>query len=112
MPEEPCRRCGSIEVLVELVDPASGMQHHASAKCATCGKFKRWLPKPDADKKKRPAAHRDLVKKYSRGHCELCLRTEDELPSREQLEAHHVDEFCEGGDPGRENIWIVCTYCH
>jgi hypothetical protein len=52
------------------------------------------------------------VKKYGRGLCEVCLRRPADLPPGETLEAQHIIEFSEGGDPGPENIMIVCTACH
>jgi predicted restriction endonuclease len=86
--------------------------HHARADCQDCGRFLQWLPKPDAERIRRPAAHRELVRKYSRGFCELCGTREADLPPGQTLEAQHVEEYHEGGEPKRENIWIVCTACH
>lgn len=94
----------------EILTPE--MQHHGKEVCNGCGKFLRWIPKPDNEKVRRPAKHRDLVKKYSKGFCELCLKSEVELPNGQGLEAQHVIEFQDGGTEGRENIWIVCTACH
>jgi len=88
--------------------------HYAKTTCARCGKFIAWLPKPDTDatKHKRPKAHTDLVKKFSRGYCELCGFDQSQLPFSETLHAHHVARYCEDGEATRENTWIVCTACH
>lgn len=81
------------------------------AKCIVCG-TKWWQPKPENERAKRPARHRELVKKYGRGFCEMCGRPEKQLRTGETLEAQHVFEYQAGGEPARENIWIVCTTCH
>ena len=110
-----CKYCKS-DALVEQLTP-DGM-HHGKICCATCNKFQDWMPKPDRDKAKRPAAHRDLVKKYSRGFCEICLVEEKQLEPNRGLVAHHIveyqhiDEHQGGGNNTRENIDIVCTACH
>jgi len=87
-------------------------KHYARVDCADCRRFLRWLPKPDADRAKRPASHRDLVGRFGRGYCELCGINEADLPKPETLEGHHVDEFQNGGEPTRENVWILCSACH
>jgi len=88
-------------------------QHWGKVNCLFCGRQLRWLPKPqdDPSKYKRPASHAYLVRKYSRGFCELCLRREDELPPRTELTGHHVIEYRAGGEPTRENVWVVCRAC-
>ncbi len=95
--------------------------HYAAEYCAVCNGWQRWLPKPSPPHpvtpsplhpRNRPAAHRNLVAKYSRGFCELCLKPEQDLAERNWLEAHHAIEYAAGGDDGRENVWIVCQKCH
>lgn len=110
MSVDVCPRCGGIN-LSTVPGPFPG-GHHAKLFCVDCDRFIKWLPKPETEASRRPAAHRELVKKYSRGFCEMCLRQEADLPKPQTLEAHHVDEFAEGGDELRENIWILCTSCH
>ncbi len=85
--------------------------HHADVNCVDCGRH--WFPpKPDSEKRKRPAQHRAMVEKFSRGFCELCTIQKTELPKGETLHAHHVDEFQDEGTATRENTWILCTACH
>lgn len=87
--------------------------HYADAWCSACERH--WFAsKPDSDptKYRRPSSHKDLVGKYGKGFCEMCLRDEADLPKGTTLEAQHVNEFKDGGDNTRENIWIVCTACH
>lgn len=86
--------------------------HYGKDVCSKCGAWQRWVPKPDAEKAKRPAKHRDLVKKHGRGECELCGCPESDLPPGDVLEGHHVEEFQNGGEATRENVWVICTACH
>lgn len=104
-----CPRCQS-EIVNEELTPDK--QHYAKESCGVCGCWLRWLPKPDREKIRRPSAHRNLVKKFSHGYCELCCTAEQDLPPGQVLEAQHGVEFQDGGEPTRENIWILCTACH
>ena len=106
---DSCKYCKS-ENLVER--PRPDTRHHAALHCADCGKFQIWVPKPDSLKTRRPSAHRDLVKKYSRGYCEMCLTKEADLPPGRCLEGHHIVEFASGGTEDRDNVQVVCTGCH
>lgn len=81
------------------------------AVCARCGSYLCFLPKPESDRVCRPAAHRDLVKRFGCGFCELCMRKEVDLPAGTFLIGHHVLEYQDGGDPKRENVWILCSFC-
>lgn len=108
--ERACRFCGTpgphfVKVMTEG-------KHYARVTCAECSAFIGWLPKPDNEKARRPATHRDLVAKFGRGYCEMCLTPESKLPKGESLEGHHVDEYQNGGEASRENTWILCTACH
>lgn len=105
-----CRRCGAQwEPVFERCE--TGV-HFGKETCQACGAFIRWVPKPSTERKAREAAHRDLVRKFSLGFCELCGILEESLPRGETLHAHHVDEYQDGGEPVRSNIQIVCTACH
>lgn len=106
----PCKWCGSQwEPVVNLCEKGP---HYAEKRCGSCGKHLGWVPKPDRDKSRREAKHTDLVRKYFRGFCDLCLITEKYLPHGEVWEAHHVLEYQNGGGAERENVWILCTACH
>lgn len=108
--ERECRHCQTKGPhFVQLMNEG---KHYARVDCCGCERFLGWLPKPDADKAKRPANHRAMVQKFSRGYCEMCLTPEGQLPKGEALEAHHVDPYKDGGEPTRENCWILCTACH
>lgn len=106
----PCPSCGSVaEPVLQL--EATGL-HYARLVCGGCKRYIKFVGKPDELKVKRPAIHRDLVEKYSKGYCELCLRRKEELRKGQTLEAQHVIEFKDGGTEVRDNIWVVCTPCH
>lgn len=107
-----CKRC-QCETEQIVTVRTSGV-HHADCHCSVCRSHCGFLSKPDSDptKYKRPQQHRNLVAKFSSGFCELCLCKESDLPKGQTLEAQHVVEYQDGGEPRRENIWIVCTGCH
>jgi len=107
MSHQPCK-CGS--TAVDQVRIHEG-PHYAAEICAGCRRHLRWLPKPADKRTRRPAGHRHLVARHSRGFCELCRRRESELPAGQVLEGHHVDEYQHGGSADRQNVWIVCTAC-
>lgn len=107
--QSPCKRCGGrLEIMIREKQPP-----YAQLTCDGCG-YVDWVQKPDSDSSKyrRPKAHRNLVHKFSNGFCEMCLCPESELPKGRLLEAHHVQEYQNGGEASRENIWILCTGCH
>ncbi len=105
-----CPRCGGTTEAV-IMPPES--IHHSKLRCTAHGCYWfKWLPKPDATKAKRPASHRDLVARFSRGFCEFCLRRPEDMPPKCVLEGHHVQEFQDGGEPTRENVQIICSACH
>ena len=105
----PCPKCSCEEFTAGEPGPMPGEMRGST--CSRCG-AKWWQPKAENERYRRPAAHRDLVKRYGRGICELCLRTREQLPGPESLVGHHVTEYAEGGTDDRANVWIVCTACH
>lgn len=76
-----------------------------------CGRGNGWSG-IDREKKRRPSSHQKLVKKFSDGYCEMCLRFDRELRPQDKLVGHHVIEYSDGGDDERANVWILCTACH
>lgn len=104
-----CRHCGS-RSLREVPGPHRA-GHYARADCSECGRFVRWLPKPQEGKRRRKG-QAALLRRYSNEHCELCMRKSGDLPLPQVLEAHHVVEVKDGGTDERENVWVVCTHCH
>ncbi len=106
---EPCQFCGHRGP--HELRPNDTLPGRFLVYCAGCKKNMGWKSLPENERAKRPPAHRDLVRKYGRGFCELCLRMEAELPERHRLIGHHVIEYQDEGPPLRENVWIVCAGC-
>ena len=99
--------CGSSE---KIETPRQDM-HYSDIRCRSCGFHFGFGTDPEKKPKSRKG-QADLVKKYSKGFCEICLRTKQDLPLPEVLEAHHIIEVARGGDDEAENIQICCTPCH
>ena len=113
MPTSPTdRRCGRCGKMVVPVFSLRTDKHYADERCPSCNFFMGFVQKPDQDKSRRPAAHRDLVKKFGGGFCEFCSLTKDELPPGDTLEGHHIEEYTDGGEPTAENVLTICTHCH
>ncbi len=108
--ESPCPRC--LAEPPHTIEKQTDGIHYAKVVCCGCSRFLAWLPKPDTEQSRRPAAHCDLAKKYSRGFCEMCETRNEDLPKGRTLEGHHVVEYHDGGDGSRENTWVICTACH
>lgn len=109
-----CQRCDSLGP--HTIIPTASGPHYARLQCIDCfAYFPGWVSKPGGEKR-RGAAQKKLVNKYSMGRCELCMRWEEQLPGTQTLEAHHVVEVddCDTDDfrNSRANVWIVCTACH
>ena len=109
-----CPRCGEPIKELRIVPGPHRGGHWARGECPKCGAFIKWISKPDDLKnaKRSRKGQAELIRKFSRGWCEACRRSKDQLPKPETLEAHHVIPVRDHGDDTRENIWIVCTPCH
>ncbi len=105
--ERRCRECGASEFNLEPSPPP----HRAKLVCVTCGRFWGFL---SIDKKdRRSNSHRDLARKVGIEHCQVCGMNREELAQRgETLHGHHVYEYRDGGEPTRENTWVLCTSHH
>lgn len=106
--------CGDVRPTAKETDPPTGNSHWRKLSCPECGQFMGWAPKPPDDATKyRPArSSADLVERFGKGYCEMCLRLDIELPAQHGLEAHHVKPHHIGGEDTRDNLWIVCKACH
>ena len=107
--EGHCVRCGSAERKTIIGPHAGG--HYSRIECNNCGKFIKWGKDPNKQKKSRKG-NAELVKQFSKGYCEICLRKKKQLPKPQTLEAHHIIEVNQGGGDDAENIQIACTNCH
>jgi len=110
---EKCDSCGYLNGLAEFILTPE-QKHYGKYVCPNCGCYWKFAKKPDNDSSKyrRPQKHRDLVRRFGNGYCELCLTSEDNLPDNQTLEGHHVIPFKVEQVSERENVWIVCTRCH
>ena len=105
------RWCKTCQDFVEYVEVPRADQHVADYRCPRCNRHCGFVGNRDKPSRSRPKRHRELVAKFSRGFCEMCCRTKEQvLPGF--LNAHHVVAFVDGGTSDRENIWIVCDNCH
>lgn len=91
--------------------------HFRGWACGSCRLHFGWVPKPDTEKMKRPNAHKNLVKRFGKGFCELCLIREEKLPDGQVLEGDHIEQYRdEWKGSAREitdsDVLIVCTRCH
>lgn len=106
-----CKYCES-KRMFEFVGDWPG-NHYSRIVCGDCGQFKEWGKKPRASKRKRSTkGHAELLQKYGKGFCEMCLRQSSELNVKHGLQVHHVIEHADGGSNERDNVWIVCAHCH
>jgi len=107
---EICRYCQSTRIIQGLRPDTI---HHAELRCQDCDRHLKWIAKPkEKESTKREADHHGLLRKYSEGYCEICLRLEEELPPAQSLKAHHKIEYDAGGTSDHSNIQILCTPCH
>lgn len=102
-----CPTCGYKNARGEVIEGPFG-PHWGKLICfqEDCRVQWDWIQKPDSDSSKyrRPANHKDLVKKFGRGFCELCCIKEEDFPPGMHLVGHHVIEYQDGGEPTRENV--------
>lgn len=108
-----CRRCGALGVLA----PSNTI--HLKVVCPNCLKpdgdnlFIGWQSKPKEGYIPKRKTDNDLILKYSKGFCELCLiKKEDLIPQKRTLEVHHVIPVKSGGSDESRNLQILCTGCH
>lgn len=106
----PCPGCGTTEHFLQIGQWGGG--HYGKQICTNCDRFIKWASKPGDAKKKRPAASKKLVRRHSKGFCEICLKTESQIQLPWVLEAHHIIPVEKSGGDEAGNIQICCTACH
>ena len=103
--------CGCGADIVFTLTP--GTPHYAREDCSACGKMIRWVPKPTPDHHSPKRKNTNLLKLFPGvNRCSLCLRSKNQLPGRNTLEVHHINEVKDGGEDSPENLWVVCSRCH
>lgn len=112
--EIPDRKCHHCEHQGKPMRGRFNELHGYAFVCEQCERFLAWGGKNKAimaeDKRQRSSqwtAHRLRIRS-----CQMCLREQDELGTREQLEVHHVQPVSQGGADQPDNLWVVCTACH
>lgn len=104
-----CKGCGKeVDAIVTEVTDAG--PHHAKQQCPICLAFLGWASKPKNETKRLKSKF--TPESLEVEHCEICLRPKAMLGRWETLEIHHKMPIELGGEDVRENILVVCTYCH
>lgn len=90
------------------------LQAYGKLICTACGKFIKWVPKPENEKrpKRESAKLKKVFEAVGVDYCQVCLRTQSDLPDGVVFHAHHVVEVRDGGTDDPANIWHLCTICH
>lgn len=106
-------RCPDCNMVGATAAIESTGPHFARASCAYCTRHLDWIGWPESPE--RPARRRTATRARAlllQGDpfCELCLRTEADLPAGEQLQVHHVDEDADNDEPANHRVY--CTGCH
>jgi 5-methylcytosine-specific restriction endonuclease McrA len=104
---ELCKWCGGELDFHELFDSI----HHGKLICSLCGRFHKWVKKPENNgKRTRTSIYDHMTPNVS--HCGVCGRKRSELNVRETIELHHSIPLEEGGADEMDNIIWACTACH
>lgn len=111
--ETTCTQCKRKFIVPDYVKLSSG-PHSEKAICPHCGKYLFFVAKPKNEHKKVIRGCGKALKPSDLDitNCQLCMRTTDMLGTRGILVCHHVIEMQNGGLDEKENIWVLCSYCH
>lgn len=108
IPIKYCKYCKD-KTICDVVPHDS---HVLAYKCPKCLRFNDYPKKENSTNNNRESKHRELVKKYSKGFCEICRIKDELIPKPQTMEAHHIISHKDGGSSDRDNIIILCTWCH
>jgi len=97
----------------ELAEPRGPHTHVWQCTGETCT-YSTWAPKPKNANVRRDLkdAKRVLEESGRPRVCEMCLRSEQELPPLQVLEVHHMIEVQDGGTNDLDNLRWLCTDDH
>jgi 5-methylcytosine-specific restriction endonuclease McrA len=84
--------------------------HYGKAICPYCGRFVKWIAKPENTELRRKSKF--SPEKLGKEYCELCLRPREYLGKAGQLDIHHIIEIHNGGQDEEDNVWVLCSHCH
>ena len=101
-----CEKCGKHSQGTFI--PTPDLIHEGKIVCDHCGAWRTWVKKTENENKRGKAS------KYKPwlDYCQICLREKSRLGLNETLHIHHLMPVSRGGNDDKENILIVCTYCH
>ena len=104
----PCRNCGAQAAKATLEQDGP---HFARIECEACGAWIDWLswPLQRASERKR---RRQRITRLGEDRCEICLRTQAELPPPDTVNEHHVIAHADSGASDPDNTRVYCTACH
>lgn len=111
-----CRYCNSTNLEHEIL--SENHIHYGKIKCKHCFRFLAWLPNPQKEtvRKSKNAKVDQVIKfhQFDKEFCFFCLRTRNELGSKETLTVDHIDELKNSGTQGDQilNFQVLCSACH
>lgn len=110
-----CRYCNSSNLnFVKTPDTI----HYGKFVCGHCDRFSHWTKNPDSPRTNSNRINKQTIKEISKFHefekdfCWFCLRTKEQLGSKETLTIDHIQELDKGGKDSITNMQILCSACH
>ena len=108
--------CGKHHGEIVFVETPN-LQHHGKEICEDCGKWFKWVSKPEnvGTRKRISKISFERVASFHKMEqliCFLCLRNKDQLVENETLTRDHIVEINTGGKDIVENLQILCSACH
>lgn len=110
-----CIRCQEHPQAGRRFEVAEQGVHYGKIVCKECGRFLRWVPKPDSSTRRRVKQEAGHWYFEQRGidFCEACLRPRAALPKGITLTVHHIVEVAGGDGPDQQDNWLLlCSTCH
>lgn len=91
--------------------------HYGKIECALCGKWYKFVPKPNPEGIRKKVSKLDIQQvcsfyKIKKPFCFFCLREQQQLNFNETLTRDHIQEIEKGGKDEVENLQILCSACH
>ena len=106
--ELECRKCNKI-LLYQYRESVKG-RWQFFAYCKHCNST-NWYPlERKTESNKRDNTDKNLIKKFGKDYCEICLVPKDVYPNH--FEMHHIIEVQNGGESTADNLLCVCISCH
>jgi len=108
--ERPSDDCPHEHTRTTILDGST--PHYGEKRCADCGKFLGYVPKPTTKKRRTDNDTHWRRMHQERGEfvCKICGVRESDLPI--QFHVHHWQPISEGGVDEFENTDMLCVFCH